>query len=112
MRSYPMFYFYPAGEEQTHKMYDKDPDIAVYVYDRFDMQGLLRFIKENRVRVQPEKILETMMEDPEKEVDLVDDELFCVCLMSFLCVFINSLSLNGRQMCVKPIICRKICLFR
>lgn len=46
--------------------------------------------------MQPEKILETMMEDPEKEVDLVDDELFCVCLMSFLCVFIHSLSLNGR----------------
>lgn len=40
--------------------------------------------------MQPEKILETMMEDPEKEVDLVDDELFCVCLMSFLCVFNHS----------------------
>lgn len=37
MRSYPMFYFYPAGEEQTHKMYDKDADIAVVVYDGFDM---------------------------------------------------------------------------
>lgn len=33
--------------------------------------------------MQPEKILETMM-DPEKEVDLVDDELFSVCLMNFV----------------------------
>lgn len=33
MRSYPMFYFYPAGEEQSHKMYDKEADIAVWMHD-------------------------------------------------------------------------------
>ena len=29
MKSYPMFYMYPAGDDHAPKMYEKEPDLAV-----------------------------------------------------------------------------------
>lgn len=29
MKSYPMFYMYPAGEDRSQKSYEKEADIAV-----------------------------------------------------------------------------------
>lgn len=36
MKSYPMFYFYPAGDDHIKKPYEREPDIAVGVISILD----------------------------------------------------------------------------
>ena len=32
MKSYPMFYFYPAGEGRSQIAYERELDLAVFIY--------------------------------------------------------------------------------